>query len=331
MFDVRALAVLLGTILLVGCSGAPKQPDWVDNPDLVYPSDIYLTATGSSSERDSASDRARANLAKIFEVAVQESTLDFSKATVTTVAAEEGTVQATSNEQSVARTVSTEARQVLEGTEVPEYWQSADGRIYAIAVLEKRPAAGRFRQEILEQDRQVNDLVGYAVNKADNPVAALNALQDARAIQVVRDANNQNLMILTAGKGVRGQYDLAEIDGLIRQGLSQLRVAVRAEDPEVKAQLEKALATLGVQNAADSNLQLAGRMDTGPVEQKQGWYWLRGAYELEFTDDGSVLAKDRWTIKVSATDQSVLMPRARDDINANLPSYVYELLSAQPN
>ena len=129
MPDQKLLITLFAVIGLGACSSAPRQPDWIDRADDSYPADTYLTATASAADRDTAADRARANLAKVFEVAVQESTLDFSSAAVTVAGTGQASVAATANEQRVARTVNTEARQVLEGTEMPEYWDAGDGRV----------------------------------------------------------------------------------------------------------------------------------------------------------------------------------------------------------
>jgi len=321
----RSTAVFLIAAMLGGCSGFGRKPDWIDDPSSKYSATTHLSAVGSADERQVAADRAVGNIAKIFEVAVQESTLDFSSAEVRTAQGQQVTV----NEQQVTRNVSIEAKQVLEGVKVAEYWDSDVGRVYALAILAKQPAASRFRQSIVAQDREVKDLINYASAKADNPVSALKALSRARDIQMARERVNKNLMVVADGKGIKGQYDIAEVNNLIRDSLSALEVAIRAEDDTVQTELEQALASLGVQLVDKSNLVLRGDMDVAPVEKKQGWYWLRGSYELQFEDNGVALAKKRWAIKVSATDEAVLEKRARDEINQNLPQYVYELLSSE--
>jgi hypothetical protein len=319
--------MLLGAaILLEACSSTPKRPVWIDKPDSRYSEDTHLAAVGSADEQEVAGDRALANLAKIFEVAVQESTIDFSSAQVGSVDGE----QTVENAQEVTRTVSTEARKVLEGSKVAEYWESEEGRVYALAILEKAPAASRFRQIILAQDREIDSLVGYASSAADNPVVALNSLQKARAIRLERDRNNQNLMILTDGQGVKGRYDLAALDELIRNGLASLQVSVDAADTTVRAELQQALAVLGIAVVESSNLVLVGSTDLAPVEEKQGWFWQRGSYELSFADGPNTLAKNRWPIKVSSTDRGLLDQRVRDEINRSLPGYVFALLSTDP-
>ncbi|MEE2733107.1 MAG: LPP20 family lipoprotein [Pseudomonadota bacterium] len=324
-FRAVAFGVALPLLwLLASCSSTGGKPQWIDQPESAYPAATHLTAVGSADDRNTAADRATANLAKIFEVAVQDSSMDFSSATVSAAQGQ----QVVSNQQEITRTVTTEARQVLSGAQVVESWQTEQGRVYALAILAKQPAATRFQHSIQSLDREVRDLINYASDQAQSPLAALNALKRARLAQIQRDQSNQNLMIVADGRGLQGQYDTAAVETLIRNALTSLRVQVSAEDDSLRAEIEQALATLGVPLAEQSNLQLQGSLDVAPVEQKQGWFWLRGSYELVFRDGNQVLGKQRWPVKVSSTEANLLPQRLRDEINSKLPGYVFELLSS---
>ncbi|MBA55439.1 MAG: hypothetical protein CMK89_13370 [Pseudomonadales bacterium] len=309
---------------VASCSSTGGKPEWVDQPESAYPATTHLTAVGSADDRNTAADRATANLAKIFEVAVMDSSMDFSSATVSSAQGQ----QVVTNEQEITRTVSTEARQVLSGAQVVEYWESEQGRVSALAILAKQPAATRFQQTIMSLDREVKDLIGFASNQAESPVTALNALKRARLAQIKRDQANQNLMIVADGRGISSPYDAAAVETLIRNALTSINVQVMAEDPSLKAEIQQALATLGVPIVEQSNLQLRGDIDVAPVEEKQGWFWLRGSYELIFQDGTKVLAKQRWPVKVSSTEANLLPQRLRDEVNSKLPNYVFELLSS---
>lgn len=325
-FPVPLLLLLSAVFsVLSACSSTGGRPGWVDQPESAYPAATHLTAVGSADDRDTAADRALANLAKIFEVAVQDSSMDFSSAQVSHALGQ----QTVANEQKITRTVSTEARQVLSGAQVVEYWESEQGRISALAILAKQPAASRFQQAIAGLDREVKNLIDYATQKADSPVAALNALKRARLAQIKRDQANRNLMIVAQGRGIPSPYDTAAVETLIRNALGSMKLQVQAENNSLQAEIQQALATLGVPVVEQSNLKLSGELDVAPVEQKQAWYWMRGSYELVFRDGTKVLAKQRWPVKVSSTEVNLLQQRVRDEINSKLPGYVFELLSSQ--
>ncbi len=234
------------------------------------------------------------------------------------------------NEQEVSRQLSVETRQVVEGATIAEYWRADDGRVYALATLDKAAAASRLRNAIRTADKDVAQMIDYASQTADSPVAALRALEQARRQQIQREELNRSLMVVADGRGVDSRYDLPAVEDLLRNGLAQLQVAIETDSDSIRAELQRALAQLGVEVVDASNLILSGTLDTAPVESREGWYWQRGSYELIFRDDKEVLAKRRWPIKVSATSEGVLDSRVRDAINTQLPERVFELLSARP-
>ena len=82
-----------------------------------------MSAVGSADDRDTAGDRALSNLAKIFEVAVSDNSLDFASAKVITT----GGQSATENEQKVSRSINTTVDQVIEGARVAEFWENEQG------------------------------------------------------------------------------------------------------------------------------------------------------------------------------------------------------------
>lgn len=309
------------SIALVGC--ASKAPDWIDNPSAQYSAQQYLTATGEADDRETAADRALANLAEIFEVRIAETALDFSSASVSSGA--EGAV--TTGEQRLSRSISTEARQVVSGAKVVEYHSTEQGRIHALAILDKQAAASRFRQGILQADRKVNDLLDHANSKAHTVIAALAALEQARLEQIHREQLNANLMVVEDGRGVKSANSVAAIEDTLRQALSTLKCAVESTDPSVKMELQRAVARMGIKIDPAANLRFTGLMDTTAPEELQGWHWVRGSYELVFTDGDQVLAKKRWPVKASATSASLVGQRLRDQINQDLPQQVFGMLT----
>jgi len=104
-----SVALVLGFVL-TACSS--NQPDWLDKPSGQYPPQRYLSAVGEADDRNTADGRALANLAKIFEVAILDRSLDFALARVSSD--QSGSAQS-SNTQNTERYLTTEARQVLEG------------------------------------------------------------------------------------------------------------------------------------------------------------------------------------------------------------------------
>lgn len=313
-----AMIAALSVLLLAACSSQPEQPQWLDQPAESYPASRYLTATGEGGSRETADNRALANLGKVFEVAIADQSMDFSEAGV----GRDGTIETT---QKASRFVTTQARQVLEGAKVVEHWQGEDGTYHSLAVLEKAPAARRFTTDIQQADQKTNDLVAYASNQAPNPVAALTALEQARQVQQQRENVNRSLAVVS-GNGIPSRYSSGEIETLIRKGLASLQFGAQASTPEMLGAVQGAIATLGIQYVKDSPWQVWGALDKVPVQEKQGWYWLRGSVQLSLRQGDEAIANKRWPFKVSATDPGMAEQRLKDELTADLAGQLYEML-----
>jgi hypothetical protein len=314
-----AATLVLG-LLLTACSST--QPDWLDKPAQQYPPERYLSSVGEADDRSTADGRALANLAKIFEVAVSDRSLDFSKALVSNDQSE----TTASNTQQAERYVTTEARQVLEGARVVENWRSEEGKNYALAVLEKAPAERRLRDGLRNADRQIEDRVNYASQSAPNAVAALAALEQARKIEIGRSNLNRNLSVVS-GNGIKAPYDQASLEKLLRNALATLHFRAEADTPRLQQSLQSAISALGITLDNNAPYQLSAAMDSVPVYQQQGWYWLRGSTELSLTYQGKTLAQKRWPLKVSATNEAMVEQRAKDKQSEMMTTYLYELLT----
>jgi len=320
---IKVTATLVLGFVLTACSSSSKQPDWLDNPAEQYPQKRYLSAVGEADDRNTANGRALANLAKIFEVAIEDRSLDFSQAQVSSDQSG-GTVN---NTQKITRYVTTEARQVLEGAQLVESWQAEEGKTYVLAVLEKTPARRRFRDGVRSADRQIEERVKYANQQAPNPVVALAALEQARKIEIQRSNLNRNLSVVT-GRGIKAHYDQASLEKLLHNALVALRFHAVADSPQLQQNLESAIGALGVTLDKNSPYQLIASLDTEPVQQKQGWYWLRGSTELTLIYQGEALANKRWPLKVSATDKGMVEQRAKDKLSEQMATYLYELITS---
>ena len=314
-------ATLVVGFVLTACSST--QPEWVDNPSEQYSPQRYLSAVGEADDRSTADDRALANLAKIFEVAISDRSMDFSQARVST----DQSGLAVSNVQSASRYVSTEAKQVLEGAQLVESWQGQEGKTYSLAVLEKSPATRRFREAVRGADRQIDDRVNYARQQAPNPVVALAALEQARKIENQRSSLNRNLAIVS-GKGIKATHDQASLEKLLRNALASLHFSAEADSHELQQNLESAIGTLGITLDKKAPYLLTASMDTEPVQQQQGWYWLRGSTQMSLVFQGETLASRRWPLKVSAQDEGMVEQRAKDKLSEQMSDYLYELITS---
>lgn len=332
MKNISLVFSTLLMFLLVGCSASTlleqainERPDWVDNAQVKYPSDVYLTAVGEGSSRVRSSKNAITNLAEIFSVSVRAETKTLSSS-IKQQSSLGVTLESTT---SLQRHIETETEQTIEGVEIKESWLSPTGEYYTLAVLQKRNAARNLTESILEFDQKIQELIDYSRKTAPNSILALNALRSARDLQVTREMSNSQLKYLN-GSGVLNDFSIEDIEQLIRQQLASLQISVERESGEDKNALQAALSGLGVTVVEQSGVQIASVMDFNEATFVNNWYWLRGSYQLTISEDGKVISRKRWPVKVSSKQKELLAPRLQDKLNANMTQYLQQLFSDAP-
>lgn len=158
---------LIGALLWsAACAAGRGQPDWINGSAASYPRARYLIGVGEGEDLDAARDRARAEIARTFEVRIEDAVVDHSEE----VAVMEGARRASSIVERIAVETRTSTEAALEGVEIAETWQDpATQRVYALAVLDAR----RAYQRMLEQAKQrTEEILGFR-EAAENAAGAL--------------------------------------------------------------------------------------------------------------------------------------------------------------
>ena len=148
--------------LLSGCASKPTTPDWIAGDSAQYNSAQYLIGRGQAPTQEEAKDRARADVAKVFQVAVVVSSEDMQRSKSDSTGEEK-------YEQQASRSISTRTDQIIRGIQIAELWQDpATKSYYALAVLPRLQTAASLRQQIsqldeatanhIEQSRKSSDL-----------------------------------------------------------------------------------------------------------------------------------------------------------------------------
>lgn len=319
----RLLIMSLGIALFcAGCARQAVRPDWVGGESATYPASRYLLGRGQGDSQQVAADRARAELAKIFRVAITDETVDTQA--VTTVVKD----KKRQREQSGAaiRTVVTTADEVLEGIEIAKQWQDPQTQShYALAILPRARTAQILRQRIAERDQLTEQYVAQARSSDDN---LGNAGAIARALQAQRErsALQQQLAIVeTSTLDASPRHSVAVLQTRLEDVLRQTRIAARiGNDPVggLQKTLAGALAHSGfaVADSGQAHYIAFASLALEDLGNREGWYWLKGTLELKLSDmpGERMRGVKRWDIKVSAQQPSVAQQRARDQVNAIL-------------
>jgi hypothetical protein len=324
MNHARSLLVPALLLLLVACaSSGSKQPDWINGTSSQYPEQTYLIGRGQSENRGIAQDRARADLAKIFEVRINEQSTD-----TVTYQGTTDTEGAQNNQLSSAasREVRTHTKQIIQGIRIAELWQDPEsGQYHALAVLNRNQAANDLRQAILQQDRATEREIALAKQQGDlfNQIGHASRALD---LQQSRYSEQRMLKIIDpTGIGVPPVYNLAVLQ-TDRDSLLQ-RVSIHAQVKNnsitgLDGIVEGAIANAGFTSTPlkQANYLLDTDLQVHSFRDDKGWYWYRGSLQIDLraASSGKSIGNHRWDIKVSAVNSDTALQRVRDAVNNTL-------------
>ena len=219
------LAILF---VLTGCATSSKKgsvnslttgsrPSWVDSESSQFPRSRYVLGVGSADEEGAAADRARGEIARVFSTDVTvETRVDQS---------EQGDGKTTTFSSAVSDKVKTTTAKILEGTEIVARWKdSATGRIYALAVLDKPHALLTTTEKAHELAEEAS---GYSValTAAKDPFSRAKAAAKLGALAKAWSGLEADSRILGGGT-LGADFDAAAARSQSVKALSALDVAV---------------------------------------------------------------------------------------------------------
>jgi hypothetical protein len=311
VIGVALLAGLVGACATTGDRGESEgEPAWIAGNSESYPAAAYLLGRGRAQSGERARDRARADLAKIFEVAVEEVTRDVQAFRQIDDDGVEGRVA----ELDVERRLRTRTDQVLEGVEIVDQWRDPEtGAYHALAAMERSRAIQRLRAEIGELDEATGVWVERA-RERDELLARIDAASRAVALQRQRRALQRQLRAISrTGTGVSSEWQLERLIGDRDELRNRLRVAVVAHGDagqRVSGTARSVASDAGLTVTDDGDYRLVVRMSTDTIGPRDGWYWRIGSLAVELVGpDGTTHGGWRWPLKVAAAERALLEQR----------------------
>ena len=319
----RTLTFVLGAVLLGACGGTPSkpadQPDWVNGRSTHYAPELYLTGHGQSKQATEAKDRARADLAKTFEVYIQENQKDVQ---AYSAVKEDDKQQQTHSQLNVTRTIITSTDQIVRGIQIGDVWRDpANGEHHALAILPRQQASAALRQEIGRLDESTRINIDSAANSED-PLIKIGKANRALNAQIERLAYQRSLTVVDrSGEGVRTTWSIASLQNDFEKLLSRTHIRpiiTNDESGQVRDIMAGAIAAAGFMpdDSPSADFTLETSLSLEDLGQKSdGWWWSQGTLEIKLLDkNGKTRGNKRWPIKVSAQQKSLIAQRAKDDI-----------------
>jgi hypothetical protein len=310
---LSAIAIFTLTLsLLFGCaSKKPASPDWIAGDSAQYKSAQYLIGRGQAATEEEAKDRARADIAKIFQVAVVASSDDVQKF-------KSGGAEAAQYETQSSRSISTSTEQIVHGIQIAELWQDPKTKNYhVLAVLPRLQAAASLRQQISQLDEATGNYIEQSRINTDLflKIAAANQAVES---ELERESLQKSLQIVDiTGRASESQWNSAklksDLDGLLKRVKIASKVAADSA-PGFADVVAGALAKAGfmIETGQNPEFVLQSKMELADLGFKEGWYWQRGVLEISLSETATsrVRGTKRWSIKSNAPDKDSAAKRA---------------------
>jgi len=316
---------ILSSLFLMGCMKTTSvvsadQPKWVNGESSEYPNSQYVVASGSASDTERAKDRALANLTKVFELRIRESSTTRQDVQVVN----QNGSESVNKSQRIVQNVKIQTNKIIDGARVAEQWKSPDLTNYALAVLDRHQAGNNIRGEIARLDKEADfELSGVASKQ--NPLQKVAAYQRVLASQDERDALQKTLKVIDlSGKGAKSKLNRAELREKLEASLAALNMkAVVIQDSVggLDKLLKGAMAKSGFPEGAagSAGYTLSSGLEVQVPVKKEDWYWLRGTLTLRLASvDGKVQGNKTWPLKVSASSKGQLNQRMLEKVEKKL-------------
>jgi LPP20 lipoprotein len=307
-------------LFLSGCaSNAPITPDWITGDSAQYKSAQYLIGRGQAAMQEEAKDRARADLAKIFQVAVVSDSEDMQK--YNSAAAGPGQL-----ESQASRRITTRTEQIISGIQIAELWQDpATKNYHVLAILPRLQTAASLRQQIGQLDETIGGLIEQSRKNTDL-FLKIGAASLAIQSQQERESLQKSLQVVDiTGRGAESQRSSAKLRSDLDELLKRVRITsqVAADStPGLAEVVSGALAHAGfmIETGQSPDFVLQAKMDLADLGFKDGWYWQRGVLEIILTEKatGRVRGTKRWIIKSNAPDKDSAVKRALNQTDSVL-------------
>lgn len=304
--------ISLTLLLLSGCASKPaNQPDWINGESDAYKSAQYLIGHGQAATQEEAKDRARADLSKIFQVAVVADSEDVQKFKSAPAGAGEYENQAT-------RRVTTRTEQIIRGIQIPELWQDpVTKNHHALAVMPRLQTAASLREQISQLDDATRNHIEQSGKQSDLFLKIASASLAVES-QQERELLQKSLQIVDiTGRGTESQWSSAKLKIDMGELLKRVRITAQVaadSPPELKDMVAGALAQAGfmIETGQDPDFVLQARMEMSDLGFQQGWYWQRGIVDVTLSEKatGRVRGTKRWTVKSNAPDKESAIKRA---------------------
>lgn len=301
-----------------GASSGGSRPAWVEGESPKWTRAANVLGVGSGDDEESAADRARGEVSRVFSSAVSvDTTVDETESTVASGGRENASFSSL-----VAQKVRTASKKMLEGVEIVERWRDgATGRHYALAVLNK----GKAMAAVAERTSALDDeaaLWKKNLDAASSPFERAKAAAKLSAVLKGRLELENDRRVLGGGALPSG-VDAAAAMSAAAKALADLDVVVTASGDgaeQLRTGVIAGLAASGLSAMRTAQTPDLGVEAAATVEPVQGgdprWKWARAGAVISLKDAHAdkVFARFDLSERAASADAGEARRRALDGL-----------------
>ena len=316
-------ALLLASILAAAQPGwAKKRPDWIDGQSSQYSRGQYLTGVGRADDRQTAEDRARGEISKIFSTQVTVKGQDYMAEQQSSA----GGKTQNDFQQSVSNEVQTLSKKTLEDVNIVDNWQDDSTReVFALAALDRQKALSKVDDKIADFDKQAlqwKEQLEQSTEKLPRVKAGLKILD---VLKARKDVCDDRRVLDPGGKAPESAVDESKIRPLVSKAVSELDVVVAMtgdDAPQIKTGLIKGLNDFGLQaksrsSDAPADIVVDSSVDVSQQDLPDGkWRRAHGTVTVSLKDGktSKVFTQFDLTDRQDSGDYKVALKRLRESL-----------------
>lgn len=316
-----------------------EKPGWINKESELYPGSMYLTGVGYGSDRQTAENKARSEIAKIFYSNIHSRTSSFQEYLQTTSESKEKVTE----RFDIKEITRVSTQKVLSGVRIAQVFKQTkpDNIFYALAVLDRKQSAMILKYKIQELDIEIRRLIHNA-EKEEDKLTKIKILKKAIQQYILREAYNAEFRIVNkSGKGVSSDTGFNEIKNRLTAILLRdffIFLSVKGDRAaEIHEALIEGLNRQGFSISEDFNrasVVARGNVEIRPIEfGAQDWKYVRWRVYFDLIDQkggaifGSVskTGRDGHISLSQAEDRAVLKVKKilTADIADDITKYIF--------
>jgi hypothetical protein len=333
--------VVFVILILFGCASSASStktnslPEWIENPDVLYPKRLYLAEVASGSTLDEAKQRSIGSLSNIFSVNVK---LD--RRILEAYSEEKKKDQEMDWEHSVNlvnRSALTSENELINVRTGKTYFDEKTATFYVLSIISKAETEMIYLEEIQKNDRSLVRFYQEA-GDAENKITKLIYLKKCLEIIKIGEALRSIHQILSL-MGDTPPLPVPKEDILVElQGLKNITVAkietTGSEKEKLSAYLREVVDQIGFSTGEQNpDIIIKGNLDIANLEFPREGEFVR--WELTIDVTNTMTGNNMNTYTASAREGHVsaasvkgrALDKVKEELNKNFFEHFTSFLS----